>query len=1006
MPVVQQKKTMAVIDDDDQLREELVRHFESRYDVSEGSGDAGTLRELRAARPEVVLLDLDLTSRDGFELLRAITSDGDLHATPVLTLSSHGDFSTFERAHRLGAAEFVTKPFSPDDLAVKVDAVVSGRKLRSAGRLKLGAMLVASGLVTQTQLEAALARQRSDGGRLGELLVSEGLLSEQDIVNAVAGQMRIGVADLGHAAPQANALGLLPRDFIIRHRVIPLRLDDQGALTLAMTNPLDVITIDEVGMRTKRRIVPVICTESGFDEAVGLYFSARGKLKDARVEEAGEEHQAFDDIDASVIEIVDSLLTDAATMSASDIHLEPREDTMHVRCRIDGVLHELREFPVELQAGIISRLKIMANLNIAERRLPQDGRTSFELSSGEQVDLRLATIPSLYGENITIRILEVSALPPTLAQLGLAGDNLARFQHALSVPEGGICIVGPTGSGKSTTLYTTLELIKSPERKIYTVEDPVERKIDGVIQTEIKPSIGLTFAQVLRSLVRADPDVIMVGEIRDLETAKMAADSAVTGHLVFSTLHTSDASAAVNRLVEMGVPRYLVAAAWRCFVAQRLVRRLCPSCRRATSVTARRWEELGLGVAPAKRITIHEPVGLHQVLRHRLPRPPGPLRGPDRGRRPAGDHRHGRHRARHPAPRAGSRRRQSARRRRAQGARRVDQLPRAAARHRLTPAFPPLAGPVPRRLSHAPQRAGDRYNPQAGPQRLGESRRTLGPHWDRRCAAGARTAGLSDVPAPRRSAASPSAAAPSGTVVDDPLRLAFAALQLAGLDKLDLGPDEQRRAKLFGHSALEGAQVVHPAVEQRLGDLDLHLEGVLAVHAVEHDEVERLDALDGQQHLLDGRGEHVDAADDEHVVGAAHDLAHARDGTPAGALLVGERAEVARAVAQHRRALARDGRVHELADLAVGDRLAGGRVEALDDEVVLRDVHAVAALALAGHAGADDLGEAVVVGGRHRQALLDLGAELLAAGLRAEQAEAQLEVLRAAPPASPRVSPM
>jgi type II secretory ATPase GspE/PulE/Tfp pilus assembly ATPase PilB-like protein len=296
-------------------------------------------------------------------------------------------------------------------------------------------------------------------------------------------------------------------------------------------------------------------------------------------------------------------------MDASDIHLEPRDDSLLVRCRIDGVLHELREFPKELQAGITSRLKIMGNLNIAERRLPQDGRATFELSSGEAVDLRLASIPSMYGENLTIRILEVSSLPPTLASLGLVGDNLQRFEKALRAPEGGIVIVGPTGSGKSTTLYTTLELIKTPERKIYTVEDPVERKIDGIIQTEIKPAIGLTFAQALRALVRADPDVIMVGEIRDLETAKMAADSAVTGHQVFSTLHTNDASAAVNRLVEMGVPRYLVAAAWRCVVAQRLVRRLCPHCREAATLTDTHWVELGLGPAPRKRLKVYNPVG-------------------------------------------------------------------------------------------------------------------------------------------------------------------------------------------------------------------------------------------------------------------------------------------------------------------------------------------------------------------------------------------------------------
>jgi type IV pilus assembly protein PilB len=605
------KNALAIIDDDTDLRDQLARHFAGSYAVAINLGDPGTLKVLRERSPAAIILDLDLTTFDGFELLRIVSTDAQLRGVPVIVLTSNGDFATFERAHRLGASEFVTKPFSPDELGAKVDNLVSGRKQRSAGRLKLGALLVASGLVTQAQIDGALKRQRSDGGRLGELVVNEGLVTEQDIVRAVAGQMRIGVVDLAHTAPQANALGLLPRDFIIRHRLIPLSLDDNGSLILAMTNPLDVITVDEVGMRTKKRIVPVICTESGFDDAVSIYFSSRGKLKDAR-EGAGngdEPAPTTADIDAGIVEIVDSLLADAASMDASDIHMEPQEDSLHVRCRIDGVLHDLREFPKELQAGILSRLKIMGNLNIAERRLPQDGRTTFELSSGEAVDLRLASIPSLYGENIAIRILEVSPLPPTLASLGLVGENLARFEVALKAPEGGIVIVGPTGSGKSTTLYTTLELIKTPERKVYTVEDPIERKIAGIIQTEVKPTIGLTFAGALRSLVRADPDVIMVGEIRDLETAKMAADSAVTGHQVFSTLHTNDASSAVNRLVEMGVPRYLVAAAWRCFVAQRLVRRLCPHCRQAETLSDARWQELGLGVAPKKRIRVYKPVG-------------------------------------------------------------------------------------------------------------------------------------------------------------------------------------------------------------------------------------------------------------------------------------------------------------------------------------------------------------------------------------------------------------
>ena len=323
-----------------------------------------------------------------------------------------------------------------------------------------------------------------------------------------------------------------------------------------------------------------------------------------------------------------------------------------MRCRIDGVLHPLREFPKELQAGIVSRLKIMGGMNIAERRLPQDGRTTFELASGEVIDVRLASIPSQYGENITLRILEVSPLPPSMESLGLGGANLERYTKALAVPEGGVVIVGPTGSGKSTTLYTTLELVKTPERKVYTVEDPIERKIHGIVQTEVKPSIGLTFAQALRALVRADPDIIMVGEIRDLETAKMAADAAVTGHQVFSTLHTNDAASAVNRLVEMGVPRYLVAAAWRCFVAQRLVRRLCQHCREPETLTAERWEELGLGPAPRRRLRVYSPVGCSQCFgtgyRGRVGLYEVLVIDDDHPRA----HRHGRHRAGDPARRA------------------------------------------------------------------------------------------------------------------------------------------------------------------------------------------------------------------------------------------------------------------------------------------------------------------------------------------------------------------
>jgi type IV pilus assembly protein PilB len=480
----------------------------------------------------------------------------------------------------------------------------------TAGRRRLGALLVADGLVNQHQIEAALSRQQVDRRRLGDLLVREGLVSEEDLVEALAAQLRLEVADLDQVYFSPETLAMLPRDFMINRRVLPLSLEEDGTLVLAMTDPLDIVALDEVGLRTKRKVRPVICTESSFEEASATFFNTRGKLRELSEEEASlvadETALAHDD---SVIEIVDALISDAVSMKASDIHVEPHAEALHVRCRVDGVLHKLREFPAEIQPGIVSRIKIMGNMDIAERRMPQDGRTSFETSDGKDVDLRLASIPTLHGENVSIRILEVSPLPQTLESLGLAGPSLERFEEAIRQPEGGILICGPTGCGKSTTLYTTLELVKTPQSKIYTVEDPVERRLEGVMQSEVKAAIGLDFASLLRTLLRSDPDLIMVGEIRDAETAKMAAEAAITGHVVFSTLHTRDAASAVHRLVEIGLPPYLVAAAFTCVVSQRLVRRLCPHCRKPKTVRASTWAKLGLGEAPRAQMKVHEAAG-------------------------------------------------------------------------------------------------------------------------------------------------------------------------------------------------------------------------------------------------------------------------------------------------------------------------------------------------------------------------------------------------------------
>ena len=693
------KKTLAIIDDDDAAaRASSSATSATATTVTTGLRRPGHPRDAaRRSPPRPSCSTSTSPTFDGFELLRLIgRRRRPARRRPCVALRSRGDFATFERAHRLGAAEFVTKPFSPTTCGAKVEALVSGRKQRSAGRLKLGALLVASGLVTQAQLDARpRAAARATAAASARCWCSEGLVTEQDIVTAVAGQMRIGVVDLAQTAPQANAIGLLPRDFIIRHRAH--------------------------AAEPRRRRQP----RAGHDQPPGRHHHRRGRHAHQAAHRAGHLHRerlrrgrrpstsaraassrtpatrtarsigdGVDDIDADIIEIVDSLLTDAASMDASDIHLEPREDSLHVRCRIDGVLHDLREFPKELQAGIISRLKIMGNINIAERRLPQDGRTTFELSSGEAVDLRLASIPSLYGENITIRILEVSPLPPTLASLGLVGDNLARFEKALKAPRGRHRHRRAHRLGQvHHALHHARAHQVAASARCTPSRTPSSARSTGIVQTEVKPAIGLTFAQALRSLVRADPDVIMVGEIRDLETAKMAADAAVTGHQVFSTLHTNDASAAVNRLVEMGVPRYLVAAAWRCFVAQRLVRRLCPHCRQAETISdGRAGRSSAWARRRGERIKRLQAGRLHQVLRHRLPRPRRPLRGAGRRRRAARAHRHRRHRARHPAHGARAKGVTSLR---DDGIARCStgthQLPRAAARHHLTPS-PPRQG--------------------------------------------------------------------------------------------------------------------------------------------------------------------------------------------------------------------------------------------------------------------------------------------------------------------------
>jgi type IV pilus assembly protein PilB len=450
------------------------------------------------------------------------------------------------------------------------------------GSRRLGDILVEKKYLSSEQLQRALSFQRESGSKLGESLIKLGYISDEHVAEALAFQKKLPIIPLGEVYPNPRAAGLLTEKFIRARQVIPVDFD-RDAIILAMVDPLDVVTLDDVRVITGREIVPVVATASAFNDTIEYIFSGKGFLdglgKDSRPTASQVAEERRDAEDVSVVTLVNDLLDTALKRRASDMHLEPQLYAMIVRIRVDGVLHQISEIPNHLKGGVTSRVKIMGDLDIAEKRLPQDGRATYR-SDEQTVDLRIATIPTVYGENVAIRLLDETMFEITLEELGMGEAELVAFRRALDRPHGQILITGPTGSGKSTTLYSALEEINKPIVKIYTVEDPVERKIPGILQSQVKPQIGLTFAAALRALVRSDPDVIMVGEIRDLETATIATEASLTGHLVLSTLHTNDAVSTVTRLVEMRVPPFLIASALECVVAQRLARRLCPHCKR------------------------------------------------------------------------------------------------------------------------------------------------------------------------------------------------------------------------------------------------------------------------------------------------------------------------------------------------------------------------------------------------------------------------------------------
>jgi general secretion pathway protein E len=457
-------------------------------------------------------------------------------------------------------------------------------------QLSLSERLVERRLLSTEELERVNKLQTEQQSPLTRLIVELGFLSEEDLLPVLRDHFEIPVMSLRDVPNTILPIELPPGigDFFKLARMVPVMIDG-GELVVATTDPLDVSRLHALELAAGVRVKPVLAREKeiaariealysssyapdGGQEAVEHQFEGLGDEEDvAHLRDMASE--------VPVIRLVNQMLVRALESRASDVHIEPFENQLKVRYRIDGILHEVESPPRQLKAAVISRLKILAQLNIAERRLPQDGRIKTRLA-GKDVDLRIATVPTLYGESVVIRLLERGQIFTELDTLGFPPGPLAHFNEMILKPHGMILVTGPTGSGKTTTLYGALQKINDPGKKIITIEDPVEYQLSGVNQIHVKPQIGLTFANGLRSIVRQDPDVIMVGEIRDAETAEIAVQAALTGHLVFSTLHTNDAAGAISRLLEMGVQDYLLSSSLLGVLAQRLVRRLCPSCRK------------------------------------------------------------------------------------------------------------------------------------------------------------------------------------------------------------------------------------------------------------------------------------------------------------------------------------------------------------------------------------------------------------------------------------------
>ncbi len=481
----------------------------------------------------------------------------------------------------------------------------------------LGQLLIEKKIITVEQLEIALKKQKETGKLLGVTLLELGFITEEAMfLPILAGQLGVDYINLKEVQISAEAISKIPARFATHYKIMPLEFKG-GTLTIATTRPLDIQTQDELGLVVNARLKTVLSSEKDILEAVRTYYGVGAETIEqmmgsvqptARI---GEEVAHIDEIDsdASIGKFLNQILLEAYRDRATDIHIEPFEDELKIRYRVDGVLYDAKvpKNIIHFKDSINSRIKILSNLNIAEKRLPQDGRFKVRVKDLD-LDLRVSFIPTPYGEGVVLRLLKTSTLY-SLEQLGLSPDELKILERLIDRPHGIVFVTGPTGSGKTTTLYACLSKINTEDQKIITIEDPIEYQLKGITQIHVNPKIGLTFAAGLRSILRHDPDIIMVGEVRDVETAEISIQCALTGHLMFSTLHTNDAASGITRLLDMGVEPFLISSTVECFIAQRLVRILCPKCRQPLEVSAEILKDFGESAEKNPSLSIYQEKG-------------------------------------------------------------------------------------------------------------------------------------------------------------------------------------------------------------------------------------------------------------------------------------------------------------------------------------------------------------------------------------------------------------